>query len=140
MTLTPLPFFHPIKLIGNISALSAAVGILIILFRRLTAENVGITVAFDWIFILNLVLIITTGILAQIVRVAGSEAAYFIYYCHLVLVFFLFLYMPHSKFGHMFYRTAALVYSRYSGREKSIGMTFLEGKQQEQLEESNKVA
>jgi hypothetical protein len=45
--------------------------------------------------------------------------------------------MPHSKFGHMFYRTAALVYARYSGREKSIGMTFLNGKQPEQLEQAS---
>ncbi|MBT3225350.1 MAG: quinone-interacting membrane-bound oxidoreductase complex subunit QmoC [Deltaproteobacteria bacterium] len=140
VTPTPLPFFHPIKIIGNVSALAASIGILLIVYRRLTAENVGNTVAFDWIFIVNILLIVATGILAQTVRVAGSQASYFIYYCHLVLVFYLFMYMPHSKFGHMFYRTAALVYSRYSGREKSIGMTFLEGKQQEQLEESDKVA
>jgi len=63
-----------------------------------------------------------------------------IYYCHLVLVFFLFAYMPHSKFGHMFYRATALVYARYSGREKSVGMTFLEGKQQELPEETKAVA
>jgi len=135
VTPTPLPFFHPIKLIGNISALSVSIGILMILYRRLTAENLGITVAFDWIFILNLVLIIATGILSQVVRVAGNNAAYFIYYCHLCLVFFLFMYMPHSKFGHMFYRTAALIYSRYSGREKSVGMTFLEGRKPEALPE-----
>ena len=140
VTPTPLPFFHPIKIIGNVSALAAAIGILLIAIRRMTAENVGNTVAFDWIFILNVVLIVATGILAQVVRVAGSQAAYFIYYCHLVLVFFLFMYMPHSKFGHMFYRTAALVYSRYSGRDKTIGMTFLGGAKQEQLEETSEVA
>ncbi len=140
VTPTPLPFFHPIKIIGNVSALAAAIGILLIAIRRLTAEKVGTTVAFDWIFILNILLIVATGILAQIVRVAGNQAAYFIYYCHLVLVFFLFIYMPHSKFGHMFYRTAALVYSRYSGRDKSIGMTFLEGEKQAQLEEKSEVA
>jgi len=140
VTPTPLPFFNPIKIIGNISALAAAIGILMIVYRRLTAENVGNTVAFDWIFILNMLLIIATGILSQVVRVAGSQAAYFIYYCHLVLIFHLFVYMPHSKFGHMFYRTAALIYARYSGREKSVGMTFLGGKQQELLEETSEVA
>jgi quinone-modifying oxidoreductase subunit QmoC len=136
VTPTPLPFLHPIKIIGNLSALAAAIGIVMILYRRLVSKQVGNTVAFDWIFILNILLIVATGILAQTVRVAGSQAAYFIYYCHLVLVFFLFLYMPHSKFGHMFYRTAALVYSRYSGREKSVGMNFLEGSKQELPEET----
>ncbi len=133
---TPLPFEHPIKIIGNVSALAAAIGISMIAWRRLTSPKIGTSVAFDWIFILNILLIVATGILSQVVRVAGSQAAYFIYYCHLVLVFFLFLYMPHSKFGHMFYRTAALVYAKYSGRDKSLGMTFLEGKQQELPEET----
>ncbi len=140
VTPTPLPFFHPIKIIGNVSALAAAIGILMIAARRLTSENIGKSVAFDWIFIGNILLIVATGILAQTARVAGSQVSYFIYYCHLVLVFFLFMYMPHSKFGHMFYRTAALVYARYSGREKSIGMNFLEGKQQELPEETKEVA
>ncbi|MBU2512937.1 quinone-interacting membrane-bound oxidoreductase complex subunit QmoC [bacterium] len=140
VTATPLPFFHPIKLIGNISALAAAIGIVMIAWRRLVSDNIGKSVAFDWIFILNILLIVTTGILAQVTRVAGSQIAYLIYYCHLVLVFFLFAYMPHSKFGHMFYRATALVYARYSGREKSVGMTFLEGKQQELPEETKAVA
>ncbi len=140
VTPTPLPFFHPIKIIGNVSALAASIGILLILGRRLFSEKIGQTVAFDWIFILNIALIVATGILAQTSRVAGSQVAYFIYYCHLVFVFFLFAYMPHSKFGHMFYRATALVYARYSGREKSVGMNFLEGKQQELPEETKEVA
>ncbi len=136
VTPTPLPFLHPIKIIGNVSAVAAAIGILMILYRRALSGDIGKSVAFDWIFILNILLIVATGILAQTVRVAGSSASYFIYYCHLVLVFFLFLYMPHSKFGHMFYRTAALVYAKYSGRDKAMGMNFLEGKKQELPEET----
>ncbi len=126
VTPTPLPFLHPIKIIGNLSAIAAAVGISLIVWRRFTSPKVGSTVAFDWIFIGNLVLLIATGILSQVFRVAGSQLAYFIYYCHLVLVFFLFAYAPHSKFGHMFYRTAALVYARYSGRSQSVGINLLE--------------
>jgi quinone-modifying oxidoreductase, subunit QmoC len=140
VTPTPLPLDHPIKIIGNLSAIAAAIGILLIVGRRLFSEKIGKSVAFDWIFILNIFLIVTTGILSQVVRLAGSQAAYFIYYCHLVLVFYLFAYMPHSKFGHMFYRATALVYARYSGREKSVGMSFLEGKQQELPEETKEVA
>jgi quinone-modifying oxidoreductase subunit QmoC len=93
-------------------------------------------VGFDWIFILNVLLIVTTGILSQTIRVAGSHVAYFIYYCHLVLVFNLFIYMPHSKFGHMFYRTAALVYAKYSGRDGSVAALPGVEKQQELPEET----
>ena len=123
---TPLPFFHPVKIIGNVSALAAAVGIVLILGRRLFSEKIGRAVAFDWIFITDVFLVIATGILAQVFRTAGNNFAFFIYYLHLVFVFFLFAYAPHSKFGHMFYRTAALVYARYSGRSQSEGVKLLE--------------
>jgi quinone-modifying oxidoreductase subunit QmoC len=113
--------------LGNVSALAAIIGIGWIAGRRLLSDAVGKTVAFDWIFIGNVLLIVTTGILAQIFReYLKSPVAYFVYYCHLVLIFFLFAYAPHSKFGHMFYRTAALVYARYSGRDKSVGVNLLE--------------
>jgi len=126
LTGTPLPFLHPIKILGNISALAAIIGIGWIFGRRLFSDVIGKTVAFDWIFIGDVLLIVLTGILTQFVRVAGSEIAYLLYYCHLVLIFFLFAYAPFSKFGHMFYRTAALVYARYSGRDKSVGVNLLE--------------
>ncbi len=121
LTPTPLPFLHPIKILGNLSALAALSGIGGIVVRRLFSDVIGKTVAFDWIFIGDVLLIILTGILAQVARMADMPIAYFIYFSHLVFVFFLFAYAPHSKFGHMFYRTAALVYARYSGRDKSLG-------------------
>jgi len=128
---TPLPFFHPVKILGNISALAAIIGIFLIVGRRVTSDIIGNTVFFEWMFITDIFLIIATGILAQVVRVAGlNPLAYIIYYFHLVFVFFLFAYAPHSKMGHMFYRTAALVYSRYSGRQKSVGVNLLESTKQ----------
>jgi len=129
---TPLPFFHPVKLLGNISALAAVTGIFLIAGRRMTSDIIGNTVFFEWMLITDILLIIVTGILAQVIRVAGIyPLAYIVYYCHLVFVFFLFAYAPHSKMGHMFYRTAALVYSRYSGRSKSVGVNLLEMTKQE---------
>ncbi|MFH2131529.1 MAG: quinone-interacting membrane-bound oxidoreductase complex subunit QmoC [bacterium] len=131
LTPTPLPFLHPIKIIGNISAIAVVFGIGYIAYRRLFDGKIGKSVAFDWVFIGVIILIATTGILSQVTRVAGSQIAYLIYYIHLALVFFLFAFAPHSKFGHMFYRTAALVYSRYSGRSKSVGVNLLEMTKQE---------
>jgi len=133
---TPLPFFHPVKILGNISALSAVIGIFLITGRRMVSNVVGNTVFFEWLFIADVLLIIATGILAQVVRTADlNSLAYIIYYLHLVFVFFLFAYAPHTKFGHMFYRTAALVYSRYSGRQKSVGINLLERSSKQELPE-----
>ncbi len=126
---TPLPFFHPVKILGNVSAASACIGILWIFGRRLTNPAVGASVSFDWTFISIVALIVATGILAQVTRVSDlNPLAYVVYYCHLVLIFFLFAYAPNSKMAHMFYRTAALIYARYSGRSKSIGTYRLEDK------------
>jgi quinone-modifying oxidoreductase, subunit QmoC len=124
---TPLPFFHPVKILGNISAVGAITGIALIVGRRMTSSKIGSTVTFEWIFLLDVLLIIVTGILAQATRVYDlNPLAYIIYYLHLTFVFFLFAYAPHSKFGHMFYRTAALVYARYSGRNQSVSRNLLE--------------
>ncbi len=129
---TPLPFFHPVKILGNVSALAAIIGIGWITGRRMLSDVIGNTVVFEWMFITDILLIVVTGILSQVVRSAGmGPLAYTIYYFHLVFVFFLFAYAPHSKMGHMFYRTAALVYSRYSGRHKSVGVNLLESTKQE---------
>lgn len=138
---TPLPFFHPVKILGNISAALALVGIVLIAWRRLFSPVVGKSTAFDWIFIGDIILIVTSGILAQVVRTAGiSPLAYIIYYFHLVFVFFLFAYAPHSKFGHIFYRSASLIYARYSGRSKSVGVNLLENIKQSLPEETKGAA
>jgi quinone-modifying oxidoreductase subunit QmoC len=126
---TPLNFWNPVKILGNVSGLAAIVGIIMIYTRRLNSTVVGTSVSFDWTFIIIVLLIIATGFLAQITRVADMRPlAFIIYYCHLVFIFFLFAYAPNSKMAHMFYRTAALIYARYSGRSKSMGFNQLEDK------------
>jgi len=114
---TPLPFANPIKILGNVSGLLALTGILLVLMRRLSSKEGGVTVSFDMIFILVILLTVLSGFLAQATRVMNlASLAYFIYYAHLVFVFFLLAYAPHTKFAHIFYRTAAMIYHRMSGR------------------------
>jgi quinone-modifying oxidoreductase subunit QmoC len=118
---TPLPFFHPVKLLGNISALLAFAGIVMLTVNRITESTGSGATMFDWVFIDVMFLTILTGILSQVVRVSDLKlAAFIVYYFHLVFIFFLLAYAPHTKFGHIFYRVVALIYSRYSGRDKSL--------------------
>jgi len=118
---TPLPFFHPVKIIGNISALAAFIGISAIVLDRLKNSKVNILSFFDWVFIGNMFLTIATGILCQIFRVADyAFLSFFTYYIHLVMVFYMLAYASQTKFGHIFYRPVAMVYARYSGRYHEI--------------------
>ncbi|MCX7988304.1 MAG: hypothetical protein N2647_02550, partial [Thermodesulfovibrio sp.] len=46
--------------------------------------------------------------------------AYASYVTHLVFVFVLFTYAPHSKMAHMVYRATAMVFAKAAMREESI--------------------
>ncbi len=115
---TPLALGDPVKLLGNAGAVTAFAGVSYIIARRLAApDETGKASYQDWTFILTLYAAIITGILAESARLAGiPAAAYPIYFTHLVLVFFLIAYLPFSKFAHMPYRAAAMVYARSNSK------------------------
>ena len=82
-----------------------------------------------WVFVWLLLLVGISGAIVEVFRfvaegAAGTEAyasglalpAYGFYFVHLVLVFSLLVYLPYSKFAHMWYRLAAMAYGEYSGR------------------------
>jgi quinone-modifying oxidoreductase subunit QmoC len=105
--------------LGNISGIALILGILILIGNRMKAsEQRGIGSFFDWSLILVIGAVAITGFLAEIVRLSGAaKPAYFVYFLHLVFVFYLFAFMPYTKFAHIVYRTVALVYVKYTGRE-----------------------
>jgi len=116
---SPYPLLTPVKLIGNIGAIGLLVGITLVTINRVKNRGrVGIGSYFDWLLIFIIYMIVCTGILSEITRLADVPGlAYPIYFFHLVFVFSLFLYLPYSKLAHLFYRTAAICYAKYSGRE-----------------------
>ena len=107
------------KILGNFSGVILLAGILMVITNRMkNAAKAGNGSYYDWLFISVILTIVTTGILAQVLRLADiALLAYPVYFIHLVAVFFLFAYAPFSKMAHMAYRTTALVFARYSGRE-----------------------
>lgn len=115
----PIPLSHPIKWLGNASGFAGVAGLTIMISRRLTGKDkVGANGYADWLFLIMLLLVFLTGLLSQFLRLAESPlSAYSIYFIHLLVVFFLLWYAPYSKFGHMFYRSIALVHARSIGRE-----------------------
>lgn len=116
---TPYPQYDPMKILGNISGVLLLAGILQVITNRLkNAEKAGKGSYYDWLFISTVLLIVLTGLLSEVFRLVHLPLlAYPVYFTHLVVIFFLFAYAPYSKMAHMVYRTTALVFAKYSGRE-----------------------
>jgi quinone-modifying oxidoreductase subunit QmoC len=110
----------PVKIFGLIGAIGLLLGVLLMISNRFkNAEKVGIGSYFDWLLITIVGVIAVSGALSWLTRLAGiAPVAYTIYFIHLVFVLSLFLYLPYSKLAHMFYRSAAICFLKYSGREK----------------------
>jgi quinone-modifying oxidoreductase subunit QmoC len=107
------------KIVGNLSALTLLLGIVWVISNRMKNEQkAGFGSYYDWLFISIVFTIVSTGILSELLRLAGIQIlAYPVYFIHLVVVFFLFAYAPFSKMAHMVYRTTALVYAKAAGRD-----------------------
>ncbi len=116
----PIPFLHPIKILGNLSGVSLLAGSTMIIIRRIrTKSNINSNTYSDWFLILFIFGAAVTGLLTESLRLTSTPlVAYNIYYVHLVLIFCLLWYAPYSKLAHMFYRTLALVYLNLIDRKE----------------------
>jgi quinone-modifying oxidoreductase subunit QmoC len=115
----PYPITDPVKILALASSLAFAAGVVIILLNRIgQASKAGMGAYFDWLFLGLVVGVGATGMLAWALRLAEMTAGYVVYFFHLVFIWSLFAYAPYSKFAHLFYRTTAMVFARYSGRQK----------------------
>ena len=117
----PLSLAHPYKVLGNLSAVLLVVGGALLLAGRLSGpEKSGASSAFDLYFLAVVTLVIVTGILAEVARLAFSPAlAFAVYILHLGVVLNLFLTVPYSKFAHLVYRTLAMVHQRMATEARS---------------------
>ncbi len=111
---TPLPQTHPIKILGNVSAVLLVVGVVWLALNRLAnARTAGASRGFDLFFLTLVVLLIFSGVGAEIGRYAlPVPFALAIYVLHLGMVLALFLTFPFSKFAHALYRTLAMAHER----------------------------
>lgn len=118
--LSPIPLFHPIKILGNLSGIAMVVGCIVVAIHRLTTNSEkGKSTYSDWLLIVFVFLVASTGLLTQFLRILDIPFfAYNVYFVHMVFIFFLLWYAPYTKLAHMFYRTLALVYLKSNGRDK----------------------
>ncbi|MEF3169050.1 MAG: quinone-interacting membrane-bound oxidoreductase complex subunit QmoC [Deltaproteobacteria bacterium] len=131
---TPMPQYHPVKILANIGAIMLVAGIWMIKAMRdqKTEEGVLHSSSQDWILIWLIFAVGATGIASELFRLINvAQIAYPVYVSHLGCVAVLFLSVPYTKFGHLVYRTTAYVFDRWAkdvkagkagfGLEKAIG-------------------
>jgi len=113
----PFPVTNPFKITGNVASLMIYAGLAIMIQQRLTNKNVfGKSGYGDWLLIISIGLLAISGTLVELARFGNWGIAYHLYFFHLVAVWFVIIYLPFTKMGHIFYRTAGLLYARSIGR------------------------
>ncbi|MEX0982313.1 MAG: hypothetical protein WD577_14480 [Bacteroidales bacterium] len=114
----PLSLGNPFKILGNIASVMLLVGLGIMIFNRLTRRDGTERSSYgDWLFIVAMFLLTVSGVLVQAARFAEWSLAYHIYFFHLFCVWFVIIYLPYTKFGHVIYRTVAMTYAFSKNRK-----------------------
>ena len=119
--LTPWPFWHPVKILGNLSGIAVLAALTVFIWRRIAdAREAGKSTYSDWLFLTILLLTILTGFFCQWLRLADLRTlAYPMYVVHLLFIFFLLVYIPYSKFAHVVYRTVAMLHAADAGSRRA---------------------
>ncbi len=132
----PFGLAHPMKILANVGGIFLIAGTIRAILVRMNAPKDGKhqSTSFDWVFIWLLLGVGVTGFIVEVFRfVAEAQAAgsgieayagplatpaYAFYFVHLVAVFGLLVYLPYSKFAHIWYRTVAMIYAGQTGRTR----------------------
>ncbi|MCJ7773147.1 MAG: quinone-interacting membrane-bound oxidoreductase complex subunit QmoC [Desulfobacterales bacterium] len=113
----PYSQLNPVKWLANIAGVSLVVGSILMIRNRLAKKD-EVSSFKDWALIILAFSLGVTGMLTEITRLFGlAYTSYWIYFIHLVCVFYLVAYLPFSKLAHLVYRTTALIYAEYSNRK-----------------------
>jgi len=108
----PLSLTNPFKILGNLASLMLFVGLGIMIYRRLTKKSgVKKSTYSDWLLLGSMFFLTLSGTLVEMARFLEWSWAYYLYFFHLVCVWFVIIYLPYTKFGHIIYRTIAMTYA-----------------------------
>jgi len=117
----PFNFWSPWKLVANAGGAALLVGTVWMMVDRLWKNrDIGVGTYFDWSLLGALLLVVLSGFATEALHYIRLEPhRHAVYFVHLILVFYLIVYLPYSKLAHVVYRTVALVYNEYTGRHET---------------------
>lgn len=118
----PFGFWSPWKILANVGGIAVVAGCLLMIRNRLKdTEHAGPGTYFDWALIATLLVVAITGFFTEALHYVRLEPhRHIAYFVHLVFVGALLFYLPYSKLAHMIYRTTAMVFAEYSGRNRTL--------------------
>lgn len=137
----PFAFLSPWKILANIGGAVLLFGCLMMIYDRYKENgNTGPGTYFDWFLLVTLLMVVLSGFFTEILHYIRLEPhRHIIYFGHLVFVFALLIYMPYSKFAHLVYRTVALVFAEYTGRNIKTAPVAAENNQENNKSEINEI-
>ncbi len=126
----PFGFWNPWKILANLGGLSVLAGLSLMMLDRFNDnEHTSKGSYFDWTLIMTLFIVTFTGFFTEILHYVRLEPhRHLAYFVHLVFVCALILYLPYSKFSHLVYRTVAMIYAEYSGRNDGAPVSVADKK------------
>ncbi len=118
----PFSLLSPWKILANLGGFALLLGCTWMIYDRLEfSDNAGESNYFDWIFIWTLFLVAVTGFITEVMHFLRLEPhRHVAYFIHLMFVFTVLIYLPYSKFAHVIYRTTAMVFAEYTGRNWGV--------------------
>jgi len=116
----PFSFFSPWKVLANIGGLAVLFGCFLMIKDRMSDKKSTVSNYYDWSLIGSIIIVVLTGFATELLHYVHLEPhRHMAYFVHLVFVFGLLVYLPYSKFAHILYRTTAIVYAEYTGRNEA---------------------
>ncbi|TKJ38511.1 hypothetical protein CEE37_12140 [candidate division LCP-89 bacterium B3_LCP] len=118
----PFSFWSPWKILANLGGAAVLAGILLMIMDRYKGKESAHTGKyFDWLLLGTILIVVITGYITEVLHYVRLDPhRHLAYFTHLVFVLGLILYLPYSKLAHIFYRTTALIYDEYTGRNVEI--------------------
>lgn len=114
----PLGLFNPFKILGNVAAIMLIIGLGVMIIKRITdKENYGNSSYADWLFLISMFLLTISGVVVETARFLNWSIAYHLYFFHLICVWFIIIYLPYTKFGHLLYRIVAMTFDESVNRD-----------------------
>jgi quinone-modifying oxidoreductase subunit QmoC len=115
----PLKLTNPFKIAGNAAGIMLLSGLTVMIVKRLIQKDqAGRSDYGDWLLLISLLVLTLSGIIVEIARFQDWSLAYHLYFFHLVCVWFVIIYLPYTKFGHLLYRTVAMAFAHAIQRDR----------------------